>query len=50
MNFQKLFVTLVAVASVFALVGCGDPAPSNDWEKVKSERPEGVKTDENGDK
>jgi predicted small lipoprotein YifL len=50
MNFQKLFVTLVAVASVFALVGCGEPAPSNDWEKVKEKRPEGVQVDESGDK
>ncbi len=50
MNFQKVVVTLIAAATVFALVGCGEPAPSNDWEKVKSERPEGVKTDENGEK
>lgn len=50
MNFQKLVVTLIAVATVFALVGCGEPAPSAEWEKAKSERPAGVQTDENGEK
>jgi len=50
MNFQKLIVMLVAGVAVFALIGCGDPAPSKDWEKAKTERPPDVKVDENGDK
>lgn len=50
MKFQKLVVMLIAGVMVFALAGCGDPAPSKDWEKAKVKRPEGVVTDENGDK
>lgn len=50
MKFQKLIVMLIAGVMVFALSGCGDPAPTKDWEKVKEKRPEGVVTDESGDK
>lgn len=48
----KNILRLGFLVAVFGLVllGCGDPAPTNDWKQAETNRPAGVITEEDGSK
>lgn len=48
----KNLLRLSLLATVFGsvLLGCGDPAPTNEWKKAETSRPAGVITEEDGSK